>query len=101
MIPQPARRRDSAVRLPLAAIVTLCLTPIAICQGTIVQPPATQIPGDSRITSLLESLGHVRAPQSAAISPDGNYVAWTITNARASELHLTGVAPAGAQDAAW
>lgn len=77
------------------------MPPIAVGQATPTQQPATQTAGDSRIASLLQSLGKVRTPQTAAISPDGNYVAWTLTNNRASELHLTGMAPAGAQDAAW
>jgi len=55
-----------------------------------------------RITNLLDSLRRVRSPQTAAISPDGNYVAWTVEIDGASELHVTGIAPSGAiQDAAW
>ena len=101
MIPECALRRNSAFRLFVAAIMSLCMPPIAVGQATPTQQPATQTAGDSRIASLLQSLGKVRTPQTAAISPDGNYVAWTLTNNRASELHLTGMAPAGAQDAAW
>ena len=97
MISQPARKRESALRLSLVAIITLCLPTAAVCQT----PAAPETVRDSRISGLLQNLGKVRAPQTAAISPDGTYVAWTLTNARASELHLTGLAPAGAQDAAW
>ena len=45
----------------------------------------------------------MRTPVSAAISPDGTNLAWTVDGAdRRSELHLTGIAPAGsAQDGAW
>lgn len=97
MISQSAYGRNSALRLLLAAIMTLCLTSATLCQGA-AEPQTIR---DSRISGLLQDLGKVRAPQTAAISPDGTYVAWTLTSGRASELHLTGLAPAGAQDAAW
>ena len=55
-----------------------------------------------RISALLDSVRQVRTPVTAAISPDGNYVAWTVEGPSGSELHLTGIAPPGAiQDAAW
>jgi dipeptidyl aminopeptidase/acylaminoacyl peptidase len=57
---------------------------------------------DPRITSLLASLQKARTPASAAISPDGQYVAWTLAGRGGAQLHLTGLAPAGAaQDGAW
>ncbi len=57
---------------------------------------------DPRITSLIDNLGRTQTPTSAAISPDGAYVAWTLLGEEGSELHLTGLAPAGAaQDGAW
>jgi dipeptidyl aminopeptidase/acylaminoacyl peptidase len=101
MIPRPARTRDSTLRLSTAAILMLCLPPIAIGQGSSAPQSADQAAKDSRIATLLQSLAKVRMPQTAAISPDGNYVAWTVSSNRAPELHLTGVAPAEAQDAAW
>src|SRR3984957_4382126 len=57
-------------------------------------PQASQ-PADTRIASLMQSLGHVRNPQSVAISPDGLSLAWVVGGARGSELHLTGIAPDG------
>src|SRR5438874_6298647 len=57
---------------------------------------------NDRITPLLDTLRRVRTPETAAISPDGNYVAWTVEGASGWELHLTGIAPPDAvQDAAW
>ncbi len=55
---------------------------------------------DARISALLESLGRVRTPVSAAISPDGSLVAWAVNGPRGSELHLTSLDMAGSsQDA--
>jgi len=56
---------------------------------------------DARIGALIETLGKARTPSAAALSPDGNYVAWTVREQHGSELHLTGIAPVGAQDGAW
>ena len=50
---------------------------------------------DPRLASLLDSLDRVRTPTSAAISPDGNTVAWAFNGEHGSELHLTRIAPAG------
>src|SRR6476646_5898196 len=90
------------VRLRAAKTAVLCLFApyFALAQ----QSPAPH-PGpaqDNRISSLLGSLRTVRTPETAAISPDGNYVAWTVEGPSGWELHLTGIAPPSAvQDAAW
>ncbi len=57
---------------------------------------------DARVGNLLEMLGKARTPQTAAISPNGQYVAWTVSGRGGEELHVTGLAPEGAaQDGAW
>src|ERR1019366_6122424 len=108
-LPCALKRRSALLHL-LAAVTTasvLCLHLAALAQ--VAQPAAASTgnatsnsnSNDPRIASLLDSLGHVRAPTSAAISPDGNVVAWAVRGEHGSELHLTGIAPAGpAQNAA-
>jgi dipeptidyl aminopeptidase/acylaminoacyl peptidase len=82
--------------------VLLCLSPLAFSQAAPVGPGTTTKAPDSRISSLIQALGRVRTPVSVAISPDGNQIAWAVNGPRGSELHLTGIAPAGsAQDGAW
>ena len=60
------------------------------------QVPAAQ--PDSRIEGLMDQLGRTRYPTTAAISPDGNYVAWSLMTANGAELHLTRLAKGSAQD---
>ena len=56
----------------------------------------------NRIGEIITQLGKTRQPIEAAISPDGNFVVWSLRNEAVVELHLTGIAPAGAaQDGAW
>jgi dipeptidyl aminopeptidase/acylaminoacyl peptidase len=82
--------------------VFLCLSPLAFPQAVPAGPGAAAKAADSRISSLIQILGRVRMPISAAISPDGTNLAWVVNGPRGSELHLTGIAPAGsAQDGAW
>jgi dipeptidyl aminopeptidase/acylaminoacyl peptidase len=57
---------------------------------------AARTAADSKIASLMETLGQVRTPTSVAISPDGRSIAWALNGAQGSELHLTSLAPAGA-----
>ncbi|HEX9198170.1 MAG TPA: S9 family peptidase [Acidobacteriaceae bacterium] len=93
---QTVHTRHAALRRILALLT--CLPTAAVAQATSPAPPKA----DSRISSLLHTLGQVRTPVSVAISPDGNNVAWTVRGTQGSELHLTGIAPAGsAQDGAW
>jgi dipeptidyl aminopeptidase/acylaminoacyl peptidase len=98
---EPARMRKSSLCVFFATIALLCLQCSAFSQAPPTAQDSAQKAADSRITSLLQNLGRVRTPNTAAISPDGNYVAWTVSGAHGSELHLTGIAPAGAQDGAW
>jgi dipeptidyl aminopeptidase/acylaminoacyl peptidase len=89
-------KRRSLLRLFLAAVTAvLCLHLAAIAQVAQPAPASTASAADPRIASLLDSLGHVHAPTSAAISPDGNVVAWAVRGEHGSELHLTRIAPAG------
>jgi len=52
----------------------------------------SSIPKDPRIGSLIESLSQTRTPTSAAISPDGTTVAWSVRTHEGSQLHLSDVA---------
>ena len=81
--------------------LVLSLTLGAAAQSGKPEPMAPLKQHDARISALLEMLGKARTPTMAAISPDGAYVAWTVRGTSSSELHLTGIAPAGAQDGAW
>ncbi|MGP8258931.1 MAG: prolyl oligopeptidase family serine peptidase [Acidobacteriaceae bacterium] len=82
-------RRSSFRLLLAAAAVVLCLHCTAVAQQA---PPSTGSTADPRIESLLNSLDSVRTPNTAAISPDGNTVAWTFNGEHGSELHLTRIA---------
>jgi dipeptidyl aminopeptidase/acylaminoacyl peptidase len=96
----PSRR--PSFRLSLAAVTAvLCLHLAVYAQVAQPAPASTTSATDPRIASLLDSLGRVRTPTSAAISPDGNVVAWAVRGEHGSELHLTGIAsPRPAQPAA-
>jgi dipeptidyl aminopeptidase/acylaminoacyl peptidase len=86
-------KRCSSFRLFLAAVTAvLCLHPAASAQ---VAPASAASATDARLAWLLDSLDRVRTPTFAAISPDGNTVAWTFHIEHGSELHLTRIAPAG------
>ena len=86
-------KRRSSFRLFLAAAAALlCLHFTAVAQPA---PASAANPADPRLASLLDSLDRVRTPTFAAISPDGNTVAWTLHTDHGSELHLTPIAPAG------
>src|ERR1035437_2604279 len=91
----PVRMTRAPLPILFAAVALLFLPPAALAQA----PPAARQAADERIPALLHELGRVRTPVTAAISPDGNTVAWTFNGARGSELHLTRVASAeGARD---
>jgi dipeptidyl aminopeptidase/acylaminoacyl peptidase len=47
---------------------------------------------DARIGALVEMLGKTRVPTQAAISPDGDTVAWSLRTQEGSQIHLTEVA---------
>ncbi len=85
------------VRLTLHLALPFILLGTALAQTSSAAPAQ-----DPRITGLLASLQKAKTPTSAAISPDGQYVAWTLAGRGGAQLHLTGLAPAGtAQDGAW
>lgn len=88
----PASTLRHLVRILLAAAAL-----IGSAASSSGQAGAPSAPVDSRIPALLEELGRVRAPVTAAISPDGNTVAWTVNGHAGSELHLTGLAPSGGE----
>ncbi len=70
----------------------------AVCAGMGIPALAQTASGtDARISALMTTLGSVRSPSSASISPDGRYVAWSVAGAHGSELHLTALA-AGTAD---
>jgi dipeptidyl aminopeptidase/acylaminoacyl peptidase len=97
-----ARRLISVAWPLLAAAALLCPPQATLSQAAPPAQTANAQPADSRIESLLQDLGRVRTPTSVAISPDGLTLAWAVNGPRGSELHLTGIAPAGsAQDGAW
>jgi dipeptidyl aminopeptidase/acylaminoacyl peptidase len=75
--------------LGAALLLNLSIS-VAGAQSGPTQP--TSSTSDTRISVLLDSLSRVRTPVSAAISPDGNLVAWTVSGSRGSELHLTSLA---------
>jgi dipeptidyl aminopeptidase/acylaminoacyl peptidase len=52
-----------------------------------------------QIEGLLDHLGRTQEPTTTSISPDGNYVAWTLLNSTGAELHLTRLAANGAAKA--
>jgi dipeptidyl aminopeptidase/acylaminoacyl peptidase len=73
----------------------LYVSTAALTLGTVVAGHAqtgTAAPKDPRIGALIESLGKTRTPGSAALSPDGKTVAWTVRGGQGMQLHLTDVA---------
>ena len=86
--------RRPSFRLLIAAAV-LCLHLAASAQVAQPTPTSTANTADPRLAALLDSLDRVRTPTSAAISPDGNTVAWTFHTERGTELHLPPIAPTG------
>jgi dipeptidyl aminopeptidase/acylaminoacyl peptidase len=53
---------------------------------------STAAPKDARIGALIETLVKTRTPSSAAISPDGTTVAWSVRSGEGSQIHLSDVA---------
>jgi dipeptidyl aminopeptidase/acylaminoacyl peptidase len=68
-----------------AVLVSLLFLPAIGQTGPGSQPADT----GAQISSLLASLGRVKTPVSAAISPDGSEVAWAMNGSHGSELRLT------------
>ena len=92
-----ARKRHSPALTGAISLVFLAASTLSHAQS----PPPAPSTAAGRIAQLVDELGQVRTPVTAAISPDGNYVAWTVDGKQGSELHLTGLAAAPPQDAAW
>jgi dipeptidyl aminopeptidase/acylaminoacyl peptidase len=53
---------------------------------------SSSLPKSSRVGALLDTLGASKTPTSAAISPDGLSVAWTVRTKQGSQIHLTDIA---------
>jgi dipeptidyl aminopeptidase/acylaminoacyl peptidase len=76
-------------------VFLLCVSTTALTLGTVVVGQAQTNVGatkDSRIGSLIETLGKTKTPSSAAISPDGATVAWAVQIRGGSQIYLTNVA---------
>jgi dipeptidyl aminopeptidase/acylaminoacyl peptidase len=76
-------------------VFLLFVSTTALTLGTVVAGQAQTNAGnskDSRIGSLIETLGKTKTPSSAAISPDGTTVAWAVRTRGGSQIHLTNVA---------
>jgi dipeptidyl aminopeptidase/acylaminoacyl peptidase len=83
-------------RSALLTFVAACLLTYATARAQNSSISAAPSSGsDAHIESLLDSLNQVRSPVTAAISPDGRQLAWTVGAAAHSELHLTQLAPDG------
>jgi len=91
-LPRAQTRCCVLLRLLLAATAVFCLHITVFAQPT---PAPAGNAADPRITSLLDTLDRVRTPISAAISPDGNFVAWAFNGEHGSEMHLTRTATTG------
>jgi dipeptidyl aminopeptidase/acylaminoacyl peptidase len=87
MISVDASARFSCLYLPaIAAVLTFGAATASRSQTL----PAK--PQDARIGSLIDMIGKTRTPASAAISPDGATVAWSMRSAEGSQIHLSNVA---------
>jgi dipeptidyl aminopeptidase/acylaminoacyl peptidase len=64
----------------------------ASANGATSSTTPTTAHSDARIGALIETLGKTRTPSSAAISPDGTTVAWTVRSGEGSQIHLSDVA---------
>ncbi len=67
---------------------SLCLTLLS----SAILPATAQTTPNPRIASLIETLGKAHTPSEAAISPDGQTVAWSIRSRQGARIHLTSVA---------
>ncbi len=78
--------------LAISALLLSCNLGFAQAAPAAAKNPERDSAKNPRIGSLIETLQKTRTPASAAISPDGVTVAWTLRGAGASEVHLTEVA---------
>jgi len=75
-------------------VITAALISCTAVYGQAPAPTAKEAK-DPRIGSLIESLQKTKTPTSAAISPDGTTVAWSVREGDGSKIHLTEVADPG------
>lgn len=82
----------TSARICRATIVFL--TPLFLASLALTQTPASHQDSyhqDSRIGTLLDTLGRTQTPTMASISPDGKTVAWSVQKGGNYEIHLSGV----------
>jgi dipeptidyl aminopeptidase/acylaminoacyl peptidase len=72
----------------------LLLLPLTVAAQ---KPKSPETPADSRISTLLDTLGKTRTPSAAAIAPDGKTVAWSVHTGHDYEVHLTDIAEASSE----
>jgi dipeptidyl aminopeptidase/acylaminoacyl peptidase len=84
-------RRMRLFVLSLTAFTVLSLPEKATAAG-LAERTDTASKQDERIGSLIEMLGRTRTPLSAAISPDGTTVAWSVRTTEGTQIHLSDVA---------
>ena len=92
-----AERRNCFLTLHLLAVsvASLCCAAgyaQASAPAKDANDPAKNLAKNPKIGALIETLQKTRTPASAAISPDGMTVAWTLRGKGSSEIHLTQVA---------
>ena len=92
-----AERRNCFLTLHLLAVsvASLCCAAgyaQASAPAKDANDPAKNPAKNPKIGALIETLQKTRTPASAAISPDGMTVAWTLRGKGSSEIHLTQVA---------
>jgi dipeptidyl aminopeptidase/acylaminoacyl peptidase len=83
-------RKCSPSFLFIALTTVLLLGPTSSAQAE--SDASTATPKDPRIGSLIETLGQTKVPTSAAISPDGATVAWSLRSHGSTQIHLSDVA---------
>jgi dipeptidyl aminopeptidase/acylaminoacyl peptidase len=84
--------------LLLSAIAVLLSSPLS-GQSQTNSHTNSPSPSDPRIESLLHTLSQTKLPTSAALSPDGSAVAWTVRTSEGSQIHMSSVSnPNSAED---
>jgi dipeptidyl aminopeptidase/acylaminoacyl peptidase len=83
-----------AVRVPAPSLRLSAIALVLAFGGAAASHSQTPTAGhqDARIGSLIDTIAKTRTPGSAAISPDGTTVAWSVRSAEGSQIHLTDVA---------
>ncbi|GAC1421523.1 MAG: hypothetical protein NVSMB62_16500 [Acidobacteriaceae bacterium] len=88
MIPaiSPDRTARDRVRLT-ARRLAIAFCPLVLLQMVVAQ--TTGASAAAQVSGLVDALSRMTAPETAAISPDGQLVAWTYKGEHGWELHLT------------